>query len=384
MREDGVLIEQEFSAEEWAALRQVLEEQAVRESSFWARHPLVRVKRISGRETGLNNLLVLLTWVGYAIGLFFLVWGILHSAEGYFWQSPSLCLAMFFSVALARTAVGRRARKRLTGGGGKIRLLELYNQYFYGLAPLALVIGGTVGVAYFFFEKTLVMRVTHNAGFCFGAGAFFSSRLPASLYQQWKYLSLYAGERYSARWMLLPLAAFMFLVADFYSDRVPQAHKVVNVARQIFFQFETEESVEGWQFPVHVGSTRRKVEAVFGQPDGKIEGGQWFARAGLGVWFNFLGRATRLRFANPGQGKGPVAIAWGVTDRSGLKELRQCLGPPAGLVAYEQFQLCTWVKEPFQISAQLWAQDVLFEGKLRRKGALKQIEVSYLDQAPKP
>jgi hypothetical protein len=376
MREDQVLKEEEFKSDEWSALMQVLDSEDIQETSFWSRKPLVKIKRQAAKqELGIKRLLLVFTWIGFAIGAFLMGWGILRSEERIPWESPMLGCSVFLAVMFGRTFVGRFVRRALLSGDRKQSAQVAYAQFYRGLVPLLVVVLVSVAVGYFLVPRAAFVQVAINGGICLAAGAVLSMRIPSSYFDRWRYLALSEIEGHSLPWMGLPMLAFLFLILAYNADAIPGANTVVLQAKRLLFRIEPEPEDGEWKLPIRLGSMRSQVEKALGQPERSEEGEQYFSKPGVTVSYTALGRVARLRFDQPVAGERPVAIAWGVTDASTQKELRRFLGPPKSIMSTKTYQVCTWDRPPYRVMAEVWNED----GATHSKGGIKVLEIVGLD-----
>ena len=390
MRADGVLTEDAFTPQEWIEMLEILDGE-VRETGFWRKNPLVQIKKMvvePGKTTysGLQKLLICLTWIGYCIAGFFLAWGMLRSEDGVAWQSPSLWIALFFAGALTRTFVGKLIRRSLEAKRKEPSLPGLYGNYFCGWLPLVLIVGLTLWIAHSYLAKTTLVPMAIVGALCLGAGALLAMQMPVTFHKKWRSHSVVAIKAYSTPWVMLPFLVFAFLVLDYYADEIPQANKVISYAKWVVFDLDppTVDSAE-WQYSVRIGTTRRRVEKLIGKPDKVVNGQDWFDKAGLGVSYNFLNRVAKLSFINLGQSKHKAPlIVWGVSMASTLQELRVRFGLPNATVSEKNLQTCIWSKPPFRISAMIWTEDTNLEGKLFPQGSLKTLDIFMEEKKQEP
>ena len=385
MRAEEMLPEDAFTPEEWTALRDLLDAQEVNETGFWKKNPLVEIKRIAGKKkkarSGLHALLICLTWIGYGIGGFFLVWGILQAEKGPFYHSPSLLIAMFFAMRLARTSVEKMVRRRLPTQDKIPSKKLLFAAYFLGLLPFSLLIGCALAVAARSVTKEALQPMINAAVLCWGAGIFFSMRLPSSLFFQWRTLSLKAARPYAPDWMILPILVFTFIVLDHYANEFPRVKVITNYARLMVFNLEPEVQIPDWHFPVGLGSSRRKVEKNFGQADRVREAQFWFEEPSVAITYNFFNYVTKLRFVNPGTARRKLpAFLWDLTAASTMDQLTARLNAPNAIFVGKNFQTCIWNKPPLRLAATAWTQSVTNNGNTFAKGSLKWLEVTHSEK----
>ena len=380
MRTDELLNESDFTPEEWTALMQVLDSAEIRETSFWTRKPLVKIKRLEENQgVRMAGLRTVLTWTGFCIGASFVAWGVFRSEERIPWRSPVLLVAAFFAVVLTRTCVGRLVRRKLFSGASKLTVKDAYGQFAMGIIPLILVTAATVGSAFFFVSREAWVQVAINGAICLGLGVLLSARIPSAYFEQWRFLSLPQIPPHSGPWSVLPVLVLVLLVVQNYAGQIPQAHEVLVAAQKLLLRVEPEQALPEWQFNVRIGGLRSQVEGVLGPPDRSEDGEQWYDRPGVGIRYDTQGKVTHLRFPGPVPGETPAPIAWGLTDASSLKQLASSLGPATTVNGYKTYQVYTWDKPPLRIVAEVWIGTSAEPGATNGAGSLRQLEITGLE-----
>jgi hypothetical protein len=382
LRTNDEFVEEQFEPQEWQQLVSFLENGQIPKRATGVQKTFIR--KAGERKQRKYPLLILLTYIGYLLGLGFLLGGLLQGDEDYLLRSePMFYLGLISCVGLCFTFVDAALHAlydRVDQPGGS----RVFLTYFGGLVPAIALVAITSAVAQLFLRNADITagQVIEVGGKYLAAAALISIYLP------FHFRALHdkpaPRKTHSVLWMLMPLFCSALTLLYLLPEKLRTDFRVASVRQRLFVdEGLASHSRFHWEYPIKLGDKQKTVQRRLGKPDEK-NAEDYVYNFGLTISFDGRERVAKLHFDPEAEGTSEFKfkrIISGVTVQMTHQQMETLFQMEStALFSDAASETAVWGDEVYRITACFRKSDPVAANSTQATGALKWLEITRTEQ----